>query len=213
KTLNYYQIVSVNYADNNNAEQVIAFDDESVKYEDKLFRTTPTSFSVKKIESNYNSSKKTANVKLTLDDQVAQYLENYTVKVSYQRIDKTNRNVTTSTVNGIINSDSTVSVELTDNYTTPNSKTLIVPEAKTTFTVDPDTNTVLRKPQNVEGSVSTDVRTINPNKLFETYNYKITKVELIQKPSSTSGRVRRSATTSTQNLVDFNSNYNSLATF
>ncbi|MDW2919574.1 hypothetical protein R7X12_03620, partial [Mesomycoplasma ovipneumoniae] len=213
KTLNYYQIVSVNYADNNNAEQVIAFDDKSVKYEDKLFRTTPTSFSVKKIESNYNSSKKTANVKITLDDQVAQYLENYTVRVSYQRIDKTNANTTVASVNGIINSDSTVSVELTDNYTTPNSKTLIVPEAKTTFTVDRDTNTVLRKPQNVEGSVSTDVRTINPNKLFETYNYKITKVELIQKPSSTSGRAKRSVATSSPNLVDFNSNYNSLATF
>ncbi|MDW2910994.1 hypothetical protein, partial [Mesomycoplasma ovipneumoniae] len=213
KTLNYYQIVSVNYADNNNAEQVIAFDDESVKYEDKLFRTTPTSFSVKKIDSTYNSNKKTANVKITLDDQVAQYLENYTVRVSYQRIDKTNANTTVASVNGIINSDSTVSVELTDNYTTPNSKTLIVPEAKTTFTVDRDTNTVLRKPQNVEGSVSTDVRTINPNKLFETYNYKITKVELIQKPSSTSGRAKRSVATSSPNLVDFNSNYNSLATF
>ncbi|MDW2913112.1 hypothetical protein R7U62_03295 [Mesomycoplasma ovipneumoniae] len=213
KTLNYYQIVSVNYADNNNAEQVIAFDDQSVKYEDKLFRTTPTSFSVKKIDSTYNSNKKTANVKITLDDQVAQYLENYTVRVSYQRIDKTNANTTVASVNGIINSDSTVSVELTDNYTTPNSKTLIVPEAKTTFTVDRDTNTVLRKPQNVEGSVSTDVRTINPNKLFETYNYKITKVELIQKPSSTSGRAKRSVATSSPNLVDFNSNYNSLATF
>ncbi len=211
KTLNYYQIVSVNYADNNNAEQVIAFDDQSVKYEDKLFRTTPTSFSVKKIESNYNSSKKTANVKITLDDQVAQYLENYTVRVSYQRIDKTNANTTVSTVNGIINSDSTVSVELTDNYTTPNSKTLIVPEAKTTFTVDRDTNTLNTKPQNVEGSVSTEVKTINPNKLFETYNYKITKVELIQKPGSTSGRAKRSV--ATPNLVDFNSNYNSLATF
>ncbi|WP_337903935.1 hypothetical protein [Mesomycoplasma ovipneumoniae] len=213
KTLNYYQIVSVNYADNNNAEQVIAFDDESVKYEDKLFRTTPTSFSVKKIESAYNSSKKTANVKLTLDEQVAQYLENYTVRVSYQRIDKTNRNVTTSTVNGIINSDSTVSVELTDNYTTPNQKTLIIPEASTNFRVDSDTNTVLRQPTNVERSVSTEVKTINPNKLFETYNYKITKVELVQKPSSTSGRAKRSVASPSQNLVDFNSNYNSLATF
>ncbi len=123
KTLNYYQIVSVNYADNNNAEQVIAFDDKSVKYEDKLFRTTPTSFSVKKIESNYNSSKKTANVKITLDDQVAQYLENYTVRVSYQRIDKTNAHTTVASVNGIINSDSTVSVELTDKYTTGQKKT------------------------------------------------------------------------------------------
>ncbi|MDW2932319.1 hypothetical protein R7X46_03450, partial [Mesomycoplasma ovipneumoniae] len=212
KTLNYYQIVSVNYADNNNAEQVIAFDDKSVKYEDKLFRTTPTSFSVKKIESNYNSSKKTANVKITLDDQVAQYLENYTVKVSYQRIDKTNRNVTTSTVNGIINSDSTVSVELTDNYTN-GQKRLIIPEASTRFSVDNQTNTLSSKPQNVEGSVSTEVKRIDPNKLFETYNYKITKVELVQKPSSTSGRAKRSVATSSPNLVDFNSNYNSLATF
>ncbi|WP_337905166.1 hypothetical protein [Mesomycoplasma ovipneumoniae] len=212
KTLNYYQIVSVNYADNNNAEQVIAFDDESVKYEDKLFRTTPTSFSVKKIESAYNSSKKTANVKITLDDQVAQYLENYTVRVSYQRIDKTSSNTTVASVNGIINSDSTVSVELTDNYNN-GQKTLIVPEAKTTFTVASDTNTLNTKPQNVEGSVSTEVKTIDQNKLFETYNYKITKVELVQKPSSTSGRAKRSVATSTPNLVDFNSNYNSLATF
>ncbi|WNM17006.1 DUF1410 domain-containing protein [Mesomycoplasma ovipneumoniae] len=212
KTLNYYQIVSVNYADNNNAEQVIAFDDQSVKYEDKLFRTTPTSFSVKKIESNYNSSKKTANVKITLDDQVAQYLENYTVRVSYQRIDKTNRNVTTSTVNGIINSDSTVSVELTDNYTN-GQKRLIIPEAVTRLIVNSDTNTLSSKPHDIERSISTEDKRIDPKKLFETYNYKITKVELIQKPGSTSGRVRRSATTSTQNLVDFNSNYNSLATF
>ncbi|MDW2929457.1 hypothetical protein R7X75_03370 [Mesomycoplasma ovipneumoniae] len=213
KTLNYYQIVSVNYADNNNAEQVIAFDDKSVKYEDKLFRTTPTSFSVKKIESAYNSSKKTANVKLTLDDQVAQYLENYTVRVSYQRIDKTNRSTTVSSVNGIINSDSTVSVELTDNYTNANQKTLIIPEASTRFSVDNQTNTLSSKPQNVEGSVSTEVKRIDPNKLFETYNYKITKVELVQKPSSTSGRAKRSVSTSSPNLVDFNSNYNSLATF
>ncbi|WP_337896007.1 hypothetical protein [Mesomycoplasma ovipneumoniae] len=212
KTLNYYQIVSVNYADNNNAEQVIAFDDQSVKYEDKLFRTTPTSFSVKKIESNYNSSKKTANVKLTLDDQVAQYLENYTVRVSYQRIDKTNANTTVSTVNGIINSDSTVSVELTDEHTT-GQKRLIIPEAATRLTVDAQTNTLSTKPRDIERSISTEDKRIDQNKLFETYNYKITKVELIQKPSSTSGRAKRSVATSSPNLVDFNSNYNSLATF
>ncbi|MHA0296814.1 zinc ribbon domain-containing protein [Mesomycoplasma ovipneumoniae] len=213
KTLNYYQIVSVNYADNNNAEQVIAFDDQSVKYEDKLFRTTPTSFSVKKIDSTYNSSKKTANVKITLDDQVAQYLENYTVRVSYQRIDKTNANTTVSTVEGIINSDSTVSVELSGNYTDANQKRLIIPEASTNFRVDSDTNTVLRQPTNVERSVSTEVKRIDQNKLFETYNYKITKVELIQKPGTTSGRAKRSVATSSPNLVDFNSNYKSLATF
>ncbi|WP_341492313.1 hypothetical protein [Mesomycoplasma ovipneumoniae] len=212
KTLNYYQIVSVNYADNNNAEQVIAFDDKSVKYEDKLFRTTPTSFSVKKIESNYNSSKKTANVKITLDDQVAQYLENYTVRVSYQRIDKTNAHTTVASVNGIINSDSTVSVELTDKYTT-GQKRLIIPEAATRLTVDSDTNTLSSKPQDIERSISTENKRIDQNKLFETYNYKITKVELVQKPSSTSGRAKRSVATSSPNLVDFNSNYNSLATF
>ncbi|MHA0271679.1 DUF1410 domain-containing protein, partial [Mesomycoplasma ovipneumoniae] len=149
KTLNYYQIVSVNYADNNNAEQVIAFDDKSVKYEDKLFRTTPTSFSVKKIDSTYNSNKKTANVKITLDDQVAQYLENYTVRVSYQRIDKTNANTTVASVNGIINSDSTVSIELSGNYTDANQKRLIIPEAAIRLTVDRDTNTLSSKPRDI----------------------------------------------------------------
>ncbi|MDW2911002.1 hypothetical protein, partial [Mesomycoplasma ovipneumoniae] len=147
-----------------------------------------------------------------LDDQVAQYLENYTVRVSYQRIDKTNRNVTTSTVNGIINSDSTVSVELTDNYAN-GQKRLIIPEAATRLTVDADTNTLSSKPHDIERSISTEDKTIDQNKLFETYNYKITKVELVQKPSSTSGRAKRSVSTSSQNLVDFNSNYNSLATF
>ncbi|WP_341491646.1 hypothetical protein [Mesomycoplasma ovipneumoniae] len=122
KTLNYYQIVSVIYQDNQGAQQSLAFDDQLVKYEDKLFRTTPTSFSVKKIDSTYNSKSKTANVKITLDEQVAQYLENYTVKVSYQRIDKTNANVTTSSVNGIINSDSTVSVVFEDTYTDSSQK-------------------------------------------------------------------------------------------
>ncbi|WP_158005249.1 hypothetical protein, partial [Mesomycoplasma ovipneumoniae] len=139
-------------------------------------------------------------VKITLDDQVAQYLENYTVRVSYQRIDKTNRNVTTSTVNGIINSDSTVSVELTDNYAN-GQKTLIIPEAKTTLRVDNQTNTLNAKVNDPESNrnISTDVKTIDPNKLFETYNYKITKVELVQKPSSTSGRAKRSVATSSPN--------------
>ncbi|MDW2906464.1 hypothetical protein R7V41_02420, partial [Mesomycoplasma ovipneumoniae] len=211
KTLNYYQIVSVNYLNNNNAEQVIAFDDQLVKYEDKLFRTTPTSFSVKKIESNYNSTNKTANVKITLDEQVAQYLENYTVKVSYQRIDKTNANTTVSSVNGIINSDSTVSVELADNYPDANQKSLILPEASTTLSVDSETNTLSSQPHNVEQSVSNENKKIDQNKLFETYNYKITKVELVQKPNSTSGRARRSVPS--PDLVDFNSSYNSSATF
>ncbi|WP_341491764.1 DUF1410 domain-containing protein [Mesomycoplasma ovipneumoniae] len=211
KTLNYYQIVSVIYQDNQGAQQSLAFDDQLVKYEDKLFRTTPTSFSVKKIESNYNSKSKTANVKITLDEQVAQYLENYTVKVSYQRIDKTNANTTVSSVNGIINSDSTVSVVFDDNYTDSNQKSLILPEAPTSFSVDSETNTLSSQPRDVEQSVSNENKVIDPNKLFETYNYKITKVELVQKPNSTSGRARRSA--ASPNLVDFNSSYNSSATF
>ncbi|WP_341493740.1 hypothetical protein [Mesomycoplasma ovipneumoniae] len=211
KTLNYYQIVSVIYQDNQGVQQSLAFDDQLVKYEDKLFRTTPTSFSVKKIESNYNSTNKTANVKITLDEQVAQYLENYTVKVSYQRIDKTNANTTVSSVNGIINSDSTVSVVFDDNYTDAGQKSLILPEAATNLTVDSETNTLSSQPQNVEQSVSNQNKVIDPNKLFETYNYKITKVELVQKPNSTSGRARRSV--ASPDLVDFNSSYNSSATF
>ncbi|WP_010321443.1 DUF1410 domain-containing protein [Mesomycoplasma ovipneumoniae] len=211
KTLNYYQIVSVIYQDNQGVQQSLAFDDQLVKYEDKLFRTTPTSFSVKKIESNYNSTNKTANVKITLDEQVAQYLENYTVKVSYQRIDKTNANTTVSSVNGIINSDSTVSVVFEDNYTDSSQKSLILPEAATSLNVDPETNTLSSQLQNVEQKVSTQNKAIDQNKLFETYNYKITKVELVQKPNSTSGRARRSV--ASPNLVDFNSSYNSSATF
>ncbi|MDW2922118.1 DUF1410 domain-containing protein [Mesomycoplasma ovipneumoniae] len=211
KTLNYYQIVSVIYQDNQGVQQSLAFDDQLVKYEDKLFRTTPTSFSVKKIESNYNSTNKTANVKITLDEQVAQYLENYTVKVSYQRIDKTNANTTVSSVNGIINSDSTVSVVFDDNYTDSSQKSLILPEAATSLSVDSETNTLSSQLQNVEQSVSTQNKAIDQNKLFETYNYKITKVELVQKPNSTSGRARRSV--ASPNLVDFNSSYNSSATF
>ncbi|UVO15288.1 hypothetical protein KW512_00110 [Mesomycoplasma ovipneumoniae] len=211
KTLNYYQIVSVIYQDNQGVQQSLAFDDQLVKYEDKLFRTTPTSFSVKKIESNYNSTNKTANVKITLDEQVAQYLENYTVKVSYQRIDKTNANTTVSSVNGIINSDSTVSVVFDDNYTDSSQKSLTLPEAATNLTVDSETNTLSSQPGNVEQSVSNENKAIDQNKLFETYNYKITKVELVQKPSSTSGRARRSV--ASPNLVDFNSSYNSSATF
>ncbi|WP_069098739.1 DUF1410 domain-containing protein [Mesomycoplasma ovipneumoniae] len=211
KTLNYYQIVSVIYQDNQGVQQSLAFDDQLVKYEDKLFRTTPTSFSVKKIESNYNSTNKTANVKITLDEQVAQYLENYTVKVSYQRIDKTNVNTTVSSVNGIINSDSTVSVVFEDNYTDSSQKSLILPEAATSLNVDSETNTLSTQLQNVEQSVSTQNKAIDQNKLFETYNYKITKVELVQKPNSTSGRARRSV--ASPNLVDFNSSYNSSATF
>ncbi|WP_069096723.1 DUF1410 domain-containing protein [Mesomycoplasma ovipneumoniae] len=211
KTLNYYQIVSVIYQDNQGVQQSLAFDDQLVKYEDKLFRTTPTSFSVKKIESNYNSTNKTANVKITLDEQVAQYLENYTVKVSYQRIDKTNANTTVSSVNGIINSDSTVSVVFDDNYTDAGQKSLILPEAATTLSVDSETNTLSNQPGNVEQSVSTQNKAIDNSKLFETYNYKITKVELVQKPNSTSGRARRSV--ASPDLVDFNSSYNSSATF
>ncbi|WNM15502.1 hypothetical protein [Mesomycoplasma ovipneumoniae] len=213
KTLNYYQIVSVNYADNNNAEQVIAFDDKSVKYEDKLFRTTPTSFSVKKIESAYNSSKKLLMLKLPLMIKLPQYLENYTVRVSYQRIDKTNANTTVASVNGIINSDSTVSVELSGNYTDANQKDLLYQRLLQDLTVDCDTNTLSSKPRDIEQSISTQDKRIDQNKLFETYNYKITKVELVQKPSSSSGRAKRSVSVPNQNLVDFNSNYNFLATF
>ncbi|MDW2898292.1 DUF1410 domain-containing protein [Mesomycoplasma ovipneumoniae] len=212
KTLNYYQIVSVIYQDNQGIQQSLAFDDQLVKYEDKLFRTTPTSFSVKKIESNYNSTNKTANVKITLDEQVAQYLENYTVKVSYQRIDKTNANVTTSSVDGIINSDSTVSVVFDDNYTDAGQKTLSLPNADaTTNSIDPNTNTISSEIANPETSIATESKTIDNSKLFETYNYKITKVELVEKPNSTSGRARRSV--ASPNLVDFNNAFTKQATF
>ncbi|WNM13186.1 hypothetical protein [Mesomycoplasma ovipneumoniae] len=213
KTLNYYQIVSVIYQDNQGAQQSLAFDDQLVKYEDKLFRTTPTSFSVKKIDSTYNSKSKTANVKITLDEQVAQYLENYTVKISYQRIDKTNANVTTSSVDGIINSDSTVSVVFDDNYTDLSQKTLSFPNANTTsHSINEETNTISSEIPNPETSITNQQQTIDNSKLFETYNYKITKVELIQKPNQTGQRRARRALTTTD-LVDFNKSFAQSATF
>ncbi|WP_341493760.1 hypothetical protein [Mesomycoplasma ovipneumoniae] len=213
KTLNYYQIVSVIYQDGQGAQQSLAFDDQLVKYEDKLFRTTPTSFSVKKIDSTYNSKSKTANVKITLDEQVAQYLENYTVKVSYQRIDKTNANVTTSSVDGIINSDSTVSVVFEDNYTDLSQKTLSFPNANTTsHSINEETNTISSEIQNPETTITNESKTIGESKLFETYNYKITKVELVEKPTQTSQRRARRAST-TADLVDFNKSFVQSATF
>ncbi|MDW2871235.1 hypothetical protein R7V45_03780, partial [Mesomycoplasma ovipneumoniae] len=213
KTLNYYQIVSVIYQDAQGAQQSLAFDDQLVKYEDKLFRTTPTSFSVKKIDSTYNSKSKTANVKITLDEQVAQYLENYTVKVSYQRIDKTNAKVTTSSVDGIINSDSTVSLVFEDNYTDSNQKTLSFPNANTTsHSINEETNTISSEIPNPETSITNESKTIDNSKLFETYNYKITKIELVQKPTQTSQRRARRALTTTD-LVDFNKSFAQSATF
>ncbi|XBE77863.1 hypothetical protein VQY16_02775 [Mesomycoplasma ovipneumoniae] len=213
KTLNYYQIVSVIYQDDQGIQQSLAFDDQLVKYEDKLFRTTPNSFSVTKIDSSFNSTNKTANVKITLDDKTAQYLENYTAKISYQRIDKVDNSVPVSTVEGIINSDGTISVVLQDNYenSAQSQKTITLPEAATSISVDSDTNTVSSKLSNIETSITSSSKNIDQNKLFETYNYKITKVELVRKPASTSSPDTQIGTAS--NLVDFNSAYSLEATF
>uniref|UniRef100_UPI00083E7322 hypothetical protein n=1 Tax=Mesomycoplasma ovipneumoniae TaxID=29562 RepID=UPI00083E7322 len=213
KTLNYYQIVSVIYQDDQGIQQSLAFDDQLVKYEDKLFRTTPNSFSVTKIDSSFNSTNKTANVKITLDDKTAQYLENYTAKISYQRIDKVNTSVPVSTVEGIINSDGTISVVLQDNYenNAQSQKTISLPEAGTSISIDAETNTVNSKITNIETSVNTSSKNIDQNKLFETYNYKITKVELVRKPASASQPDTQTGTAS--NLVDFNSAYSLEATF
>ncbi|XBE77847.1 hypothetical protein VQY16_02670 [Mesomycoplasma ovipneumoniae] len=213
KTLNYYQIVSVIYQDDQGIQQSLAFDDQLVKYEDKLFRTTPNSFSVTKIDSSFNSTNKTANVKITLDDKTAQYLENYTAKISYQRIDKVNTSVPVSTVEGIINSDGTISVVLQDNYenNAQSQKTISLPEAGTSISIDAETNTVNSKPSNIETNITSSTKNIDQNKLFETYNYKITKVELVRKPASSSQPDTQTSTAS--NLVDFNSAYSLEATF
>ncbi|WP_218836571.1 hypothetical protein [Mesomycoplasma ovipneumoniae] len=213
KTLNYYQIVSVIYQDDQGIQQSLAFDDQLVKYEDKLFRTTPNSFSVTKIDSSFNSTNKTANVKITLDDKTAQYLENYTAKISYQRIDKVNTSVPVSTVEGIINSDGTISVVLQDNYenNAQSQKTISLPEAATSISIDSETNTVNSKPSNIETNITSSTKTIDQNKLFETYNYKITKVELVRKPASASQPDAQAS--ATPNLVDFNSSYSLEATF
>ncbi|WP_462088240.1 DUF1410 domain-containing protein [Mesomycoplasma hyopneumoniae] len=117
KPLNYYQLVSVVYENNGKSEQVINFDDDSITFQDKLFRTTPASFSVVDIQRTLlDKENSVVYVKIQLDEQSASYLEGYKVKVSYKRQDKTNSNTPMSSVEGIIQSDGTIQVKLEDIY-------------------------------------------------------------------------------------------------
>ncbi|MXR10439.1 hypothetical protein, partial [Mesomycoplasma hyopneumoniae] len=218
KPLNYYQLVSVVYENNGKSEQVINFDDDSVTFQDKLFRTTPASFSVVDIQRTLlDKENSVVYVKIQLDEQSASYLEGYKVKVSYKRQDKTNNNVPMSVVEGIIQSDGTILVKLEDIYDNTaqtQQKQLSLKQLDTqTNQIKKETNTLQNQVNDPKASSSqTQEKQIGQKKIFEGFKYKIEKVELIGKPEeSTKSRKRRS--TSVSNLIDFNKSFNTQAEF
>ncbi|AJR12580.1 DUF1410 domain [Mesomycoplasma dispar] len=214
KALNYYQLVSITYENQGQTVQTINFDEDQVSYQDRLFRTTPESFAVVDIKSTYNKTNKTANVKLQLDDQVTKYLEGYKVKISYKRQDEANNSIPTSTVEGVINSDGSVNVVLDDRYEqTTQQKNLILPTAPDTVKVVETTNTLQSNlgitPEN---QINNGRRSIDAEKLFEGFKYKIEKVELIQKPDASSGG-RKKRSVQDQDLIEFNAGFTKEAKF
>ncbi|MXR57286.1 hypothetical protein DR096_01785, partial [Mycoplasma hyopneumoniae] len=218
KPLNYYQLVSVVYENNGKSEQVINFDDDSVTFQDKLFRTTPASFSVVDIQRTLlDKENSVVYVKIQLDEQSASYLEGYKVKVSYKRQDKTNSNVPMSVVEGIIQSDGTILVKLEDIYdktAQTQQKQLSLKQLDTqTNQIKKETNTLINQVNDPKTSSSqTQEKQIGQKKIFEGFKYKIEKVELIEKPvDSSKSRKRRS--TSVSNLIDFNKSFNTQAEF
>ncbi|AGQ51071.1 DUF1410 domain-containing protein [Mesomycoplasma hyopneumoniae] len=218
KPLNYYQLVSVVYENNGKSEQVINFDDDSVTFQDKLFRTTPASFSVVDIQRTLlDKENSVVYVKIQLDEQSASYLEGYKVKVSYKRQDKTNSNTPMSVVEGIIQSDGTILVKLEDIYDKTGQaqqKQLSLKQLDTqTNPIKKETNTLISQVNDPKTSSSkTEEKQISQNKIFEGFKYKIEKVELIEKPvDSSKSRKRRS--TSVSNLIDFNKSFNTQAEF
>ncbi|WP_044272522.1 DUF1410 domain-containing protein [Mesomycoplasma hyopneumoniae] len=218
KPLNYYQLVSVVYENNGKSEQVINFDDDSVTFQDKLFRTTPASFSVVDIQRTLlDKENSVVYVKIQLDEQSASYLEGYKVKVSYKRQDKTNSNTPMSVVEGIIQSDGTILVKLEDIYdktAQTQQKQLSLKQLDTqTNQIKKETNTLQNQVNDPKTSSSqTQEKQIDQKKIFEGFKYKIEKVELIEKPvDSSKSRKRRS--TSVSNLIDFNKSFNTQAEF
>ncbi|MXR33704.1 hypothetical protein, partial [Mesomycoplasma hyopneumoniae] len=218
KPLNYYQLVSVVYENNGKSEQVINFDDDSVTFQDKLFRTTPASFSVVDIQRTLlDKENSVVYVKIQLDEQSASYLEGYKVKVSYKRQDKTNSNTPMSVVEGIIQSDGTILVKLEDIYDNTaqtQQKQLSLKQLDTqTNQIKKETNTLQNQVNDPKTSSSkTEEKQIGQNKIFEGFKYKIEKVELIGKPEEPN-KSRKRRSTSVSNLIDFNKSFNTQAEF
>ncbi|AJR12549.1 hypothetical protein [Mesomycoplasma dispar] len=211
--LNYYQLVSITYENQGQNVQTINFDEDQVSYQDRLFRTTPTGFAVVDIKSTYNKTNKTANVKLQLDDQVTKYLEGYKVKISYKRQDETNNSIPISTVEGVINSDGSVNVVLDDRYEQQGQKSFFLPIRPDTTKISETTNTLETDfgIQNI-GGVTNLNKNIDSDKLFEGFKYKIEKVELIQKPDTSSGG-RKKRSVQNQDLIEFNAGFTKEAKF
>ncbi|WP_220190754.1 hypothetical protein [Mesomycoplasma flocculare] len=216
KPLNYYQLVSITQTDNGQ-RQVINFDDDKVSFQDKLFRTTPNSYSVVDIQRTLlDENQNKAHVKLQLDEQAKTYLEGYKVRLTYKRQDPINTNtVQEAQAESVINADGSVDFILEDKSATNKPKTFQLPVAAHSLSINQSTNTLSFSIQDSEliqsSNFESQSKNVNKSKLFEGFSYQIQKLEIITKPSDSSIRKKRS--TSASSLIDYNISFNASATF
>ncbi|ENX51135.1 hypothetical protein [Mesomycoplasma flocculare] len=216
KPLDYYQLVSITQTDNGQ-QQVINFDDDKVSFQDKLFRTTPNSYSVVDIQRTLLDEKQNkAYVKLQLDEQAKTYLEGYKVRLTYKRQDPINANaVQEAQAESVIKSDGSVDFILEDKSVAGKKKTFQLPVAAHSLSINQSTNTLNSSIQDSELIQSSNFenksKNVDQSKLFEGFSYQIQKLEIIGKPGSSSTRKKRS--TSASSLIDYNISFNASATF
>lgn len=143
KPLDYYQLVSITQVDNGE-QQVINFDDDKVSFQDKLFRTTPNSYSVVDIQRTLlDEIQNKAYVKLQLDEQAKTYLEGYKVRLTYKRQDPINNNATQEAqAESVIKSDGSVDFILEDKSVAGKPKTFQLPVAAQSLSINQSTNTL-----------------------------------------------------------------------
>ncbi|MXR12186.1 hypothetical protein DR093_01120 [Mycoplasma flocculare] len=216
KPLDYYQLVSITQTDNGQ-RQVINFDDDKVSFQDKLFRTTPNSYSVVDIQRTLlDENQNKAHVKLQLDEQAKTYLEGYKVRLTYKRQDPINVSaVQEAQAKSVIKSDGSVDFILEDKSVAGKQKTFQLPVAAQSLLINQSTNTLNSPIQDSELIQSTNFesksKNVDQSKLFEGFSYQIQKLEIIGKPDSSSNRKKRS--TSASSLIDYNISFNARATF
>ncbi|MXR39402.1 hypothetical protein DR081_01240 [Mycoplasma sp. MF12] len=216
KPLDYYQLVSITQTDNGQ-QQVINFDDDKVSFQDKLFRTTPNSYSVVDIQRTLlDETQNKAYVKLQLDEQAKTYLEGYKVRLTYKRQDPTNAAaVQEAQAESVIKSDGSVDFILEDKSVANKQKTFQLPVAAHSLLINQSTNTLSSSIQDSEliksSNFESKSKNVGKSKLFEGFSYQIQKLEIIGKPGSSSTRKKRS--TSASSLIDYNISFNASATF
>ncbi|MXR55907.1 hypothetical protein DR095_00610 [Mycoplasma flocculare] len=216
KPLDYYQLVSITQVDNGQ-QQVINFDDDKVSFRDKLFRTTPNSYSVVDIQRTLlDENQNKAYVKLQLDEQAKTYLEGYKVRLTYKRQDPTNAaTIQEAQAESVIKSDGSIDFILEDKSAAGKPKTFQLPVAASSLSINPSTNTLNSSIQDSEliqsSNFESQSKNVDKSKLFEGFSYQIQKLEIIGKPGSSLNRKKRS--TSVSNLIDYNISFNASATF